>query len=193
MSVASICTRDIVSLNRSATLQQAARLMHEQHVGTVVVTQETPGGTSVVGLVTDRDLVIEVLARGLSAEHVQLAAMLDGHKLHSVAEQADIGEAVATMQAAGVRRLLVRDDEGHLVGLLSFDDLIRACAEQFSGLAGVLSKGLQREVAAGQSPGQLGKPPPLRPLLRVPAMGTAGWQQGPPGVIAASPQAGATP
>jgi CBS domain containing-hemolysin-like protein len=84
--------------------------------------------------------------------------------------QADIAEAVQAMQSAGVRRLLVHDDQGHLVGLLSIDDLIPALAAPLAGLADVLRHGLQREV---QARGALAAPP--RPVLRVPSMGTAGW------------------
>jgi CBS domain-containing protein len=74
------------------------------------------------------------------------------------------------MQAAGVRRLLVHDADGHLVGLVSFDDLLPACIAPLSGLAEVIRKGLEREVAERGAIAQ-----PVRPLLRVPAMGTVGW------------------
>ncbi|MGA1327319.1 MAG: hypothetical protein ACO305_11875, partial [Rubrivivax sp.] len=72
---------------------------------------------------------------------------------------------------AGVRRLLVRDDQGHLAGIVSFDDLLDACAQQLSGLADVMRKGLQREAterAMASTPQTL--------TLQIPALGTAAWQ-----------------
>ncbi|MBI5720632.1 MAG: CBS domain-containing protein [Burkholderiales bacterium] len=187
MNVASICSRDIVSVNREESLQKAARLMREHHVGTVVVTQMASDGAHVAGLVTDRDLVIEVLARGGDTGNVAIGALLGAQTLLSVAGSADLGEAIALMHSGGVRRLLVRDDDGHLVGVLSFDDLFRVCAAQFAGLAGALATGREREATSvwplpPTSPGEPAPPvaPPLppQPRLRVPAMGTAGWTVG---------------
>jgi CBS domain-containing protein len=77
---------------------------------------------------------------------------------------------VQSMQAAGVRRLLVHDADGHLVGLVSFDDLLPACVMPLAGLAEVLRKGREREVAERGAIAAAS-----RPALRVPAMGTAGW------------------
>ncbi|MBL8286442.1 MAG: CBS domain-containing protein [Rubrivivax sp.] len=185
MTVASLCSREIASLDRSETLPLAARLMREQHVGTVVVTEERGDGVHVVGIVTDRDLAIEGLARGAAACTMQVGMLLSGGPLVSVAEQADIGEAIALMQGSGVRRLLVRDAEGHLVGVISFDDLLRVCGAQLAALAQVPGRGRQHEADAARdlppltplttpSAPAAGAAPP-RPRLRVPAMGTAGW------------------
>lgn len=63
MHIGTICTRHIVSIDAQRTLTEAARLMREQHVGTLVVTCPTARGTEVCGIVTDRDLVIDALAR----------------------------------------------------------------------------------------------------------------------------------
>lgn len=184
MTVASICSRDIVSLHREESLQEAARLMREHHVGTVVVTQLASDGLHVAGLVTDRDLVIEVLARGGDTGSVAVGALLGAQTLLSVPESADLGEAIALMHSGGVRRLLVRDDDGHLIGILSFDDLFRVCAAQLAGLAGALATGREREASSTlalppippAAPAQAVEPPAApKARLRVPAMGTAGW------------------
>jgi CBS domain-containing protein len=74
------------------------------------------------------------------------------------------------MQAHGVRRLLVHDADGMLVGLASFDDLLPACVVPLAGLADTLRKGLEREMVER---GAIAAP--ARPALRVPAVGTAGW------------------
>lgn len=179
MTIASICTRDIVSVPRDAPLPRAAQLMREHHVGTVIVTETRADGQHVVGVVTDRDLVVEAMARGIEGAGVQVGALLGGGPLLSVAESADLGEAIAVMQSGGVRRLLVHDAEGHLVGVLSFDDVLRVVGAQMAGLANVLARGREREAsAAGRLPARPAPNTPAappRPRLRVPAMGTAGW------------------
>lgn len=169
MDIDSICSRHIVSMDAREPLQRAAALMREHHVGTVVVTEEAAGMTQVCGIVTDRDLAIEVLARGGDASLAPVGRLVQGPPV-GIAATAGIADAIQAMQSAGVRRLLVHDEQGHLVGLLSVDDLIPALALPFAGLAEVLRHGLQREV---QARGTLAAPP--RPVLRVPAMGTAGW------------------
>lgn len=180
MTVASLCSREIVSLDRTEPLPQAARLMREHHVGSVIVTEERGDGVHVVGIVTDRDLVIEGLARGAAAAAMPVGALVGGGPVVSVAEQADIGEAIALMQGSGVRRLLVRDAEGHLLGVISFDDLLRVCGAQLAALAQVPGRGRQHEADAARElpplpPSTAAAPNPPRPRLRVPAMGTAGW------------------
>ena len=184
MIIGSICSRDIVTVSDTAPLKEAARLMRDHHVGTVVVIESIAGGPHVRGLLTDRDLAVVVLARGLGGEDLSVGDLLVGaQRLQSVPQESDLGEAIALMQASGVRRLLVHDSHGHLVGIVSFDDLLRVCAAQLAGLAAVLAKGMEREVfsVAAETIGTIGEAParpvplPPRPVLRVPAMGTAGW------------------
>jgi CBS domain-containing protein len=169
MNVGSICKRHIVTIDASDSLQQAAGLMREHHVGALVVIETSADGQRVAGVVTDRDLAIEVLARGGDAAQAPVGHLVHGRPI-GVAASADAAQAIALMESAGVRRLLVHDEQGHLVGLLSFDDLLTACVAPLAGLAEVLRKGLEREVVER---GALAAPP--RPALRVPPMGTAGW------------------
>ncbi len=168
MNIASICKRRIVTIDSAGTLEQAAALMREHHVGALVVTRRTDEGLHVNGVVTDRDLVVDVLARGLDAAGVRIGEITHG-EVASVAEDDDLAAAIAAMHEHGVRRLLVSDAERRLVGIVSLDDLMAACASEIDGLARAIRSGIDREVVEAAA-----APPPL-PLLRIPAMGTAGW------------------
>lgn len=170
MDLGSLCHRAIVSVDRSATVQQAAALMREHHVGSVVITETQDEGHRVCGLVTDRDLAIEVMARGGDGSLGRISQLATG-KLVGAPMRASLDDAIALMQTHGVRRLLVHDDDGGLIGLISFDDVLRACADRLNALADVLRKGIERETAERQVVAAA----PRQPLLRVPAMGTAGW------------------
>ncbi|MGA1286286.1 MAG: CBS domain-containing protein [Rubrivivax sp.] len=185
MNLGTLCKRHVVSIDRGQSLHQAARLMREQHVGSIVVTDDSAEGRRVIGIVTDRDLAIEVLADSGTALAQPVGELLDG-TLVSAPSHAGLEQGIALMRAAAerrllvarlapsgslVRRLLVRDDQGHLAGIVSFDDLLDACAQQLSGLADVMRKGLQREAterAMASTPQTL--------TLQIPALGTAAWQ-----------------
>jgi CBS domain-containing protein len=170
MNVESICTRHLVSLDGRESLQRAALAMREHHVGAIIVTEERADGLHVSGLVTDRDLAIEVLARGGDASLVPLARLVQGPPV-AVDSRASLEQAVQLMESAGVRRLLVHGEDGKLIGLLSLDDLLPAMVVPLAGLAGVIKRGAEREAARRGSLATA-----ARPVLRVPAMGTAGWQ-----------------
>ena len=171
MNLGTLCQRHVITVDRHDSLQRAAHQMRDQHVGALVVTDDTPEGRRVVGLVTDRDLALAVLADGRTAPHQSVGSLLDG-TLVSATEEAELSEGIDLMRVAGVRRLLVRDGQGHLAGIVSLDDLIDACAHQLTGLADVVRKGIQREAKERAQAATIA----TSVHLQVPALGTAGWQ-----------------
>jgi CBS domain-containing protein len=150
VNIATLCKRPVVSIDATATLRQAATLMREQHVGALVVTVSRAERPEAVGIVTDRDLVLEVLSRELSPADVAVGA-LASRNLAAVRGSASVAEAVAVMAERGVRRLLVTDDENRLVGFVSADDLLEALAQDIGGLAQALRVGVAREAAQRQA------------------------------------------
>jgi len=157
MSIGSICTRDVVTVDASATLQQAARLMREHHVGALLVVVDAQSGQQVAGIVTDRDLVVEAMARGVPADSVRVGALV-GKPLVAIAETASLDEAIAMLQSEGVRRLLVATTEGALAGIVSLDDVLDAIAARMVALAEAMHRGIARESA------QRGPIGPAQPL-----------------------------
>ena len=146
MSIAQICRHEIVTIDVAASLRDAATLMRSGLVGALVVTVVNGEDEHAVGMVTDRDLAIEILARGLDPGDVKVGQLASRH-LASVPGSAGIGEAVTVMQQAGVRRLLVTGEHGELTGFVSADDLLEALAGELSGLAQSLRSGIAREGA----------------------------------------------
>jgi CBS domain-containing protein len=146
MNIASLCTRPIVSIGAGASLREAAALMRRHHVGSLVVTTMHGERQVATGIVTDRDLLLELLGPRWPAEDVVVGA-IPTRKLVAVPGAAGVTEAVATMAEAGVRRLLVTDEEGRLAGLVSADDLLDALAKDLSQLAGAYRAGIARESA----------------------------------------------
>lgn len=169
MDMASLCTREVVGIAGTASLREAAALMCEQHVGAlVVVTGDDP--SKVVGVVTDRDLALEVLGRDAAKADLRIGDLVSGAPL-AVPGTATVREAVASMEQAGVRRLLVVDADGGVIGLVSSDDLLAAIADDLESLARALRQGIEREKATRSV---ISKPATTR--LVFPAFGTAAVQ-----------------
>ena len=144
MNIAAICQPEVITIDAGASLRDAANLMREHHVGALVVTVEAAGHEQAVGMITDRDMAIEILARDLNPTDVKVGQLASRH-LASVPGTAVIAEAIAVMHEAGVRRLLVTGNEGQLTGFVSADDLLEALAGQLGILANALRAGIARE------------------------------------------------
>lgn len=174
MNIANLCQRELVTIDSGASLSRAARLMREQHVGALVVTADSGERQHAVGIVTDRDLVVEVLAKD-DVPMDMTVGRLSSQKLAGVPGSASVAEAVAAMERAGVRRLLVADEQGHVIGIVSADDLLAAVAAELGGLARALRSGIARESAERQA----AAPPAPRPVFLAhgtPGMPGAPWQ-----------------
>ena len=144
MGVGEICSREVVFARRNESVAQAARLMREHHVGTVVVVDERNGQRYPVGILTDRDIAVGVVAlevdpAGTSVEGVMPAELV------CVRETDGLGRAVALMRAQGVRRLPVINASGALVGVLSADDVLDVLAEELYCLGGMMARGERYE------------------------------------------------
>lgn len=169
MDISSICTRRMVTVDGGSTLHHAAITMREQHVGALIVTQQTGADGCVVGIVTDRDLVIDVLARGVNPANIKVGDLANEPHA-SVREDADLTSGMAVMEQYGVRRALVTDAQDRVIGILSLDDMMDACAQELAGLSRVIRSGLQREASENDAT-EPGSPLPLR----IPSIGTVGW------------------
>ena len=147
MKIEGMCTHAIVTADRSRTLQECAALMGESHVGSILVTEETPSGPQAVGLVTDRDLVVEAMAHGVAPGEGKIG-QIGARRLVTVSSSASIDEAIEVMKRAGVRRLLVAAPDRRLVGIISMDNLLEALADEAAGIVQAMRSGFAREAAA---------------------------------------------
>jgi len=144
MAIGEICNREVVYAKRDATVKTAARLMREFHIGSVVVVDE-PGGKRVpAGIVTDRDITVAVVALGLDPEVIQIGDIM-GTELIAVPEDTGIAEVVELMRLKGIRRVVVNDAGGNLVGIVAADDVLSLLAEEMSALASMVGREQKRE------------------------------------------------
>ncbi len=144
MSIGEICNRETVITTKDGSISQAAQLMREQHVGDLVVVEESAGRRIPVGILTDRDLVIEILAKEVAMDAVTVGDVMSGELL-TARESDGLYETLQRMRAKGVRRVPVVDTGGALVGIVSADDLLDLLADELTALARLLSREQARE------------------------------------------------
>ena len=145
MTIGEICTRETVIATRETTVAAAAQLMRQHHVGTLVVVDQVNGGKRVpVGIVTDRDAVVEVMATGLDPNAITVGDIME-QELVTARENEGVLETMQIMRYKGVRRLPIVGKAGELIGIVSIDDLLEVLAEEFSELAKIFAREQARE------------------------------------------------
>jgi len=147
MKVGAICQREVAFVQENARVSDAAKLMRERHVGSLVVVQEGDKGRVPVGIVTDRDIVVGVLTTGLDYRTVSVGEIM-GRDLVTAREDDEALAAFKTMRRRGIRRLPVLSSSGTLAGIVTVDDLLGIVAEQFGDLVKAISVERSREVRA---------------------------------------------
>ena len=133
-----ICTKPVVTASAQMTVDEAARAMRTKNVGALVVVN----AGRPIGMLTDRDVAIEVVARGLDPDTVRVGDVMH-RKPVTILQELGILEAVKTFARTGVRRLPVVTRSGTLVGVIAVDDVIMLLGNEMGHLAGALSAGLR--------------------------------------------------
>jgi len=144
MAIGEFCHRDVVCATRDTTVTEAAKLMRQHHIGDVIIV-ETRGSKRVpVGIVTDRDIVVEVIAAGIDPRLLKLGDLRLA-PLVTVDEDASYAETVSRMSAEGVRRMPVVSADGALAGIITLDDMLWQLAAPLAALAGLSGRGRELE------------------------------------------------
>ena len=141
MSVGRICTRYVDLADPEETVQAAARRMLERKVGTLVILDQAKRP---VGLLTDRDLVLRVLAQGQDPRQTSVGEVMTKEP-KTVTEGTPIELALALMRSGAFRRLPVVGSDGTLVGLVSLDDILSLLAEELREVGTLV----EREMPSG--------------------------------------------
>jgi CBS domain-containing protein len=130
MSIESLLRRPVQTLPPDTSCREAAKLLRDEGIGFVVVSEdERP-----LGIVTDRDLVVRVMASGLDPDKTPLRDVMSGEPVF-LADERGIDQVVATMRQEHIRRIPIVDAEGRLEGVVSLDDLLPLLARQLGDLA----------------------------------------------------------
>ena len=144
MNVGEICSRIVVVADSRTPVQEAAKLMRDHHIGALVVTEGGANARHPIGIVTDRDMVVEVVAADVDFRTLTVGDIMSEQPA-TINETAGLFEVIALMRSGGVRRVVVVDANGHLLGIVAMDDLIPVLAEELSALGQAIRVEQRRE------------------------------------------------
>lgn len=139
MPIGEFCNREVVFAYSTNTVREAALLMRQYHVGDLVIVQEN-GKRKPRGIVTDRDIVIGIVAQGLDPNVLTVGDVMSPELITARQDQG-VFETIQQMRYRGVRRLPIVGEEGELLGIVAIDDLVGLLAEEMGELAKVISHG----------------------------------------------------
>jgi CBS domain-containing protein len=147
MNVAELCQKQTVTVLPSDDLVSAAQLMREKHVGFLVVIGPgaEDGDVVPIGILTDRDIVVAAVARGIDPTLLNVGDVMTSNPTIALAEDT-VTDAIQQMRHAGVRRLPVTGERGKLVGVLSLDDILMAHADEAGALAAAIVRERKHEM-----------------------------------------------
>lgn len=133
MPVSDVARSDVMTAHPDQSAGNLATVMAEENVGSVVIeTDDKP-----VGIVTDRDLVVEVLEPRRTPGEVQASDIMTETPV-TVTAETGIFETTEKMYEHSVRRIPVVDGEGSIAGIVTLDDIVILLTDEFGNLAGVI-------------------------------------------------------
>ncbi|WP_426178111.1 CBS domain-containing protein [Massilia sp. TWR1-2-2] len=134
MRIGEMCTTQTIVCTREESVQGAALLMRTHHVGDVVVVEQPNAERVPTGILTDRDIVVSVIALGLDPASLLVGDIMTDDLL-TCSESDDVYETIERMRLRGIRRVPVVNANGALTGIVSADDLLGFLAGEMSELA----------------------------------------------------------
>lgn len=146
MRVKELFNGNIALAYRDTSIPEAARAMREQHVGNLVVVEREEGYNRPIGIVTDRDLVVEVLAKEVPIEQLRIGDIMSD-ELATALEDDEVFDTLRRMRSLGIRRMPVINISGALTGIIALDDLLLMLADSMNDVVALMVRELGREIA----------------------------------------------
>ncbi|KTD73302.1 CBS domain-containing protein [Legionella tucsonensis] len=147
MRVGEYCNRNVVVINGNESVKNAAELMRAYHVGDLILLEEQENKKVPIGIITDRDLVIEVMAAGVKPDSLLVRDILT-EPFTYIFENDSLFDALEMMHSKKIRRLPVVDNDKALIGIITLDDFIEILAETMVNVVDVVK--LQQKKEARQ-------------------------------------------
>ncbi len=146
LTAGEICKRKVTVGYKQTSVVAAAQLMREDHVGSLVVVDDENGSRQVCGMVTDRDIVMSVIATGLDPDPLRLEDIMS-ERVVTVNEADALPDLMRSMREHGVRRVPVVGLQDELMGIVTMDDVLKILAQEMNALVGAMDVCIKQERA----------------------------------------------
>jgi len=140
MNTGEACTRTVICIDAGESILDAAKLMRAHHVGDLVITRWDDAERIPTGIITDRDLVLEVMALSLDSDVVCVGDLFAAPDLVLARVEDELEATIDKMRIHGVRRVPVVSGSGHLVGVITMDDILGLITEQLTDMVTLISR-----------------------------------------------------
>lgn len=144
MDIGEICNRSVVFTTEDMSVKEAAELMRDEHVGSLIVVRETDIGRVVVGIVTDRDIAIVAVARDFDPQTLRVIDIMTADPVTARTSDS-VNEVLGVMRQRGIRRVPVIAEKDVLVGIVTLDDLLEVVAEEMQHFVQAITNAQKRE------------------------------------------------
>ena len=144
MRVGEFCNREVVVSDQDSSVTDAAQVMRKYHVGDVIIVNEQYGKRIPTGILTDRDIALEIVAKCTDPDSVSVRDAMS-FELVTVNEDDDLLQVINLMRDNGIRRVPVVDNDQALVGILTVDDILDILSEVFVDIVHLVDSQRRRE------------------------------------------------
>lgn len=135
MSLGNMCRKKIVCVNAGTKVKEAAKLMEQKNIGSVIVV----GGGKPVGIVTDRDILLRVVNKGLDPEKTSVDKVMT-KKIVTLREDMGLFEALEKTKKKGIRRFPIVDTKGKLQGIMTLDDILYLLGKEMANVSSIIER-----------------------------------------------------
>ena len=135
MSLGNLCRREVVVVNQGTPIKEAVKFMEEKNIGSVIVV----GGGKPVGIVTDRDILLRVVNKGLDPEKSSVDDVMT-KEIVTLKEGMGLFEALEQVKGKGIRRFPIVDARGNLKGIMTLDDIIYLLGKEMADVASIIER-----------------------------------------------------
>ena len=123
------CNRNVSIIGKDDSIIKAAKLMREHHEGDLIVVESRNGERTPIGILTDRDIVVQVIALDVDMDELSVEDIMS-YKLITANENDDLMNTIKRMRINSISRIPVVNQAGGLVGILSIDNILDVITEQ---------------------------------------------------------------
>jgi CBS domain-containing protein len=135
MGLGNMCRREIVCVDTGTSIKEVVKLMDQKNVGSVIVI----GSQKPVGIVTDRDILLRAVNKGMDLEKTPIDKVMT-KRLVTLREDMGLFEALERVKGKGMRRFPIVDDKGSLKGIMTLDDILYLLGREMADVSSIIEK-----------------------------------------------------